>query len=570
MIRTLIIKDFALIESLKVDFHEGLNVVIGETGSGKSMLIDALIIVFGGRASSDLVRNGANKAIVEVELQIFDSKINSVLVDNDIDIDYESIIIRREISSKGNTRNFINDTPVNLGVIKQIGDIFIDFHGQHDHQSLLNSENHSDIFDKSASIDELQIEYITKFNVLKSKIANYKTLKAKEINLREKSEILRFKLDEINKVNPLPNEDEILECELKLLENSELLFSLSSELYRILYDSDDSVWNKIAQSSGILTQLSDIDTEFSEFKTELESSIISIKEIAQFTNSYNSNIEFNPIRIEEIRLRIQQLRGLQKKFGSLDEVLKLRDEISNQLQVADDFDSIKSKLEEDILISKKEVFDLALNIENKRLEYASKFCNDIVSSLSNLGINNSSFRVAITRINCGTNSISDLSYTKDKESFDLMENGINLIEFFISTNLGETEKPLKQVASGGEVSRIMLSIKNILAEKDKISCLVFDEIDTGVSGRIAQMVGLSMSNLAKFHQLVAISHLPQIAAAASNLILVQKFETNNRTYSTTKSLNENDRIVEIAKMMSGNEISQASLDNAKELIKIIN
>jgi DNA repair protein RecN (Recombination protein N) len=566
MIKNLYIKDFALVENSRVELSSGLNVIIGETGAGKSMLIDALIIAFGGRASSDLVRNNSAKAIIEVELIVNEQKLFDILNENDVDIESDSIIIRREISSKGNTRNFINDTPVNLNLIKQFGELFIDFHGQHDHQSLLNSANHSEIFDKSAGIFNLVEECNSKFLLLKIKISELNKLIDKSNSAGDKAEFQKFKLEEILKINPLENEDEILESELKLLENSEILHSLSSELFENLYLADDSIWNNLTKSVGILKQLSAIDSNFTEYSSELESSLISIKEVASFSNNYSESIEFNPDRIEEIRLRILQLKGLMKKYGSIQDILNTKNEIEKELLIYNNFDSEINKIKDEISEMKAELLKLSLEIEFKRLQYEPIFAERITSSLSSLGINNATFKTSITRKYSATAENNNLLAEIDEKLVELMPNGINQIEFFISTNLGESLKPLKQVASGGEVSRIMLSIKNILADKDNINCLVFDEIDTGVSGRIATMVGASMKNLAEFHQLIAISHLPQIAAVADSCILVEKFETNDNTFSHAKVLDNKTKIYEIAKMISGEIVTDASLRNADELI----
>lgn len=570
MIKNIYIKDFALIESLKLDFHSGLNVIIGETGSGKSMLIDSLIIVFGGRASVDLVRHGTSKAIIEIELLSKNRSVLDILKDNEIEYDPNSIIIlRREISSKGNTRNFVNDTPVNLSVLKQIGDYVIDFHGQHDHQSLLNPENHAEIFDKSAGLELIIQDYNQKFLELKSKISDYRDLTKREKSLKEKTEFSKFKLEEILKTNPLENEDEILENELKLLENSEIRFNLSNDLYKDLYDSEESVWGKLNKSSQLLNQLSNFDSQFVEFKTEIESAIISLKEIALFSNTYATSVEFNPERIEEIRLRLNQLKGLQKKYGSLDEIIKLKHEIEAELKLTENFDYELKQLINQIKEIKVDLFSKALEIENARDSYSIKFSDEIIKSLTDLGINNASFEVSLNRRKTELKSVDTLSYYDGDSNYEFQANGINNIEFFISTNLGEMPKPLKQVASGGEISRIMLSIKSIISEKDNISCMVFDEIDTGVSGRIALMVGVAMKKLSGTHQILAISHLPQIAASSSALILVEKIEESGKTFSKSKLLNQNEIITEIAKMMSGNIVTQASLDNASELIKNI-
>ncbi|MFA7627294.1 MAG: DNA repair protein RecN [Candidatus Kapaibacterium sp.] len=569
MIQSILIKDFALIESVHINPAPGLNVIIGETGSGKSMLIDALILAFGGRASSEVVRNGASKSIIEIEFEDKDGRIKKLLSGNDVDVDSDIIILRREINVKGATRNFLNDTPVSLTLLREIGNLFIDFHGQHEHQSLLNSANHIEIFDKSCILDDLIIDYQNKLNALREMTGNLRNLNSEEKKLKDKFEINNFKLEEIRKVNPVENEDTKLADELKILENSEFLFGLSSELYDVLFDSEYSAYTSLNRSLNILSQLIEYDTSFKDFYKELESAIISAKEIALFANDYNNSVEFNPEKIESIRTRLLQLRGLEKKYGSIDEVLKLKQEIENELSLTENFDDEKLLLVNKIKATKKELLESALQIERMRLESKGDFSKSIVQSLNQLGIANSRFEVNIDRAVAISDSDESLTVNHDGQIVQFLENGINNLEFYISTNLGEESKPLKGVASGGEISRIMLSIKNILADKDNISCLIFDEIDTGVSGRVAQMVGISMRELSKYHQILTISHLPQIAASAGQLILIEKKEESGKTFSRAEILQGDKAVIEIAKMMSGNEVSKASIENAQILIEQI-
>ncbi|MFA5511120.1 MAG: DNA repair protein RecN [Candidatus Kapaibacterium sp.] len=569
MIQSILIKDFALIESVHINPAPGLNVIIGETGSGKSMLIDALILAFGGRASSEVVRNGASKSIIEIEFEDKDGRIKKLLSGNDVDVDSDIIILRREINVKGATRNFLNDTPVSLTLLREIGNLFIDFHGQHEHQSLLNSANHIEIFDKSCILDDLIIDYQNKLNALREMTGNLRNLNSEEKKLKDKFEINNFKLEEIRKVNPVENEDTKLADELKILENSEFLFGLSSELYDVLFDSEYSAYTSLNRSLNILSQLIEYDTSFKDFYKELESAIISAKEIALFANDYNNSVEFNPEKIESIRTRLLQLRGLEKKYGSIGEVLKLKQEIENELSLTENFDDEKLLLVNKIKATKKELLESALQIERMRLESKGDFSKSIVQSLNQLGIANSRFEVKIDRAVAISDSVESLTVNHDGQIVQFLENGINNLEFYISTNLGEESKPLKGVASGGEISRIMLSIKNILADKDNISCLIFDEIDTGVSGRVAQMVGISMRELSKYHQILTISHLPQIAASAGQLILIEKKEESGKTFSRAEILQGDKAVIEIAKMMSGNEVSKASIENAQILIEQI-
>lgn len=569
MIKNIYIKNFELIENASVEFADGLNVIIGETGSGKSMLIDALIVLFGGRVSADMVGKNSDKTIIEAEIEISNINLKDIINSSNIDLYDDNIIIRREITNKGNVRNFINDTPVNRVLLNQIGDIYIDFHGQHDHQSLLNSASHAEILDKSAGINNLITAYEVKFNELKNFISEYKKLLTKEKSIREKTEFNKFRLEEINKIDPKENEDELIESELKILENSEVLFGLSSELYEILYNSGDSVFNTLSKAKNILKNLNSIDSVFEDYINEIESSLISLKEIAYFSNNYSHSIEFKPERIEEIRLRLLQLKGLQKKFGTISEIIDLRKELESEVSLSSNFDIQKNSFESSIQKLKSDIFNSGIDIEMKRKDYAEFFSAKIESSLSELGINRAKIEVKIDRLAVPNHEIDDLTVKFNNENFSLFSNGINQIEFFVSTNPGETVKPLKQVASGGEISRIMLSIKNILAGQDSIECLVFDEIDTGVSGRIAQMVGNTMKNLSNFHQIIAISHLPQIAAAANACLLVEKIESESKTFSTIRLLNENEKVFEIAKMMSGKEISDAAINTANALINSI-
>ncbi len=566
MIKTLYIKDFALIENCEIDFTNGLNVVIGETGSGKSMLIDALSIVFGGRASTSIIRKDAQKCIIEIQAEFYNEKIAEILSENDIENNNNFLIIRREISLKSGTRNFINDSPISLNLIKQIADLYIDFHGQHEHQSLLNSSYHQDIFDKAAGLGEILLKYNEKFELLKSTINEYKNLIKKEKSLKEKNELIKFKLNEIHSVNPIENEDEILENELKILENSEKLSNLTLNIFDTLYNDDNSVLNILSQSLISLNQLSEIDSSFEEYKNELQGALVSVKEVANFSNKYNSNIDFNPEKIESIRQRLFQLNSLMKKYGKINDILSLKKELEEDTDLFNNYDAEKEKFEKEINIQKENLLKISFEIESERINFSKIFSQNIIESLSNLGIQNSIFNVHIDRIYSDDNSIDSLSILEDNHQITFTNTGINNIEFFISTNLGEQEKPLAQVASGGEVSRIMLSIKNILADKDNIATLVFDEIDTGVSGRIAQMVGNTMKNLSNYHQIIAISHLPQISAVSQNCILVEKIEKDDKTYSIAKILSNDEKIIEIAKLLSGDNLSDANIKSAYELI----
>jgi DNA repair protein RecN (Recombination protein N) len=568
MIASIKIQNFILIDNLELNFSPGLNIITGETGSGKSMLISALILLFGERAGSDYVRYGENKALIEAILLTNNSEIINLLKENDIEIFESEIIIRREISSKGNTRNFINDSPVNLNTLKRLGELFIDFHGQHDHQALLNPENHIKIFDRTANYLNLLNEYSESYNLLKEKVSEFNSLKSKEKSLLQKIDYQRFTLDEINKTNPLENEDSILEKELNIAQNAEKIFVLTNEIFEKLYNDDSSAFTLLSSSMKNLNELSEFDISFREFQTELEASKISMKEIASAAKSYSDAIEFNPQKIEEIRSRLYQLKLLQKKYGSLNDILELKAKIELELSLIDNFDFEIDNLKIEIKSLQKKCGDFANKLSSERKNFALVVEKNVIDNLENMGIANAGFKVQITNnIVFSKNEIDSLGNI-DGKFYSLNQYGIDELEFLISTNKGEVLKSLSEVASGGEISRVMLSLKSLVAKSDTIDTMVFDEIDNGISGRIAQKVGLVMDDISKYRQIIAITHLPQIAALGDINVSIEKKEINERAISSARILNDEEKLYEIAKMLSGDEITEAGLQSAVELIKI--
>nr|MDA3843030.1 AAA family ATPase [Candidatus Kapabacteria bacterium] len=316
MLITLTVKNFVLIDTLEMNFDKGLNIITGETGAGKSIMIDALSVLLGERASSDMVRTGEKKAVIEAVFKLKkDNIIFDLLKNNDLDSEDDEIIIRRELLAKGSSRSFLNDSPVKLSLLKTFGNHLVDFHGQHDHQQLLNKESHITILDIPAKIDKQLAKYQKEFSLLKEMIRELNELVAREKSLRSKEDIQRFELEEIQKVNPQINEEADLESELKLLQNSESLFEMSSEVYTQLYSADDSVHDILNRVKIRLENLKEIDPEFTEFLSECKSALISADEIAQFTGSYKDNIEFNPQKIEHIRSRLHEHSGF-RRFSS--------------------------------------------------------------------------------------------------------------------------------------------------------------------------------------------------------------------------------------------------------------
>jgi len=565
MLKTLEIRDYALIGHINVEFGNGLNIITGETGAGKSILIDAMSLLLGERASTEVVRRGTKKSVVE---GIFDvegnEKVKNVLDRNDIDFEPE-LIVRREISLKGSNRCFVNDTPVSLSLIKAIGDLLVDLHGQHEHQSLLHTETHIDFLDEFGNYDDLLTKYKNRYDELIEIGRELETLSKREAILAEKKEIYSFGMNEIDNVSPEAGEEEKLIEGLKILEHSEKLAELSSEVYQILYDGDKSVHDSIVKVKNDLSRLTEIDKSFTESSNEAETILALINDISSFIRSYKSKIDLEPQHIEEVRERLGAINMLKKKYGgTIHSVLVHRKKIGEEFELAENYSERITELNNKLHAVKLEAGNLAKKLSEKRKTESLKIKKGIEASLKELGISHPKFKTVIE----SELSVDNNFITIDGKLYKFNSKGVDRIEFFISTNQGEEPKPLAKVASGGEISRIMLSLKTILARNDKLPVLIFDEIDTGVSGRIAQKVGSALKNLAAYHQIIAITHLPQIAGLAENHFSVEKFSENERVTSTICRLTEEERIKEVARLMSGEEITETNIKGAKQLMGI--
>lgn len=565
MLKSLEIKDYALIEHIQIEFGSGLNIITGETGAGKSILIDAMSLLLGERASTEVVRKGAMKSFVE---GVFDveknKKAKEILEENEIEF-LNDLIIRREISLKGSNRCFINDSPVPLQVVKDVGDLLVDLHGQHEHQSLLKVETHIDYLDEFAGNEKLLAEYQSAFRKLLAKNNELNNLKEKESLLKEKKDVYDFQMKEIDSINPLPDEDDKLNSELNILENSEKLLELSNDIYNQLYESEKSVTDQLGDIKHKLAQLSSIDKSFSENESECASALSIINELAATVRSYRSRINIDPSEVEEKRERLGSLNMLKKKYGGLlQKVTEHRKKIGEEYSLAENFSSEISRIEKEIENLRLDAGNAAEKLSLKRKKTASKVEEDVKKFLLRLGITDPIFEVRFSTALTGNDSNNFIYMNKKKIPAD--EKGIDKVEFFISTNSGEDPKPLAKVASGGEVSRIMLSLKSILAKSDKLPLLIFDEIDTGVSGRIAQKVGTALKELAEFHQIISITHLPQIAGQANHHFSVEKRIVSDRVISSIKKLSADERVNEVAKLLSGEKITDESLIGAKQLL----
>ncbi|MBU1575878.1 MAG: DNA repair protein RecN [Candidatus Edwardsbacteria bacterium] len=566
MLKKLIVKDYALIDSLGVEFSPGLNILTGETSAGKSILIGALGLVLGERADTDSVRSGAKAAIVEAEFYLRDyAAVKKIF--GELDLEWsDDLLIRREVASSGKSRAFVNDSPVTLANLKRIGDAVLDMHGQHEHQSLLYEEKHLDYLDGYARTwpeRTLTGELFQQHQKIKSEL---EVLRTREQLTREKLDLYSFQIKEIESASLIEGEDADLESEKTVLENSEKLFSLASASYQLLYQQDGSITEQFSALERSVEEVAGIDPRMEPTLKAVTSVNDQIEEIARDLRKYRDGISFDPQRLEEIRNRLDLIRTLKKKYAgrenSITAVLAHHAQIKSEVDSVEHGEEQIQKLENDHEAKRQELEKSCLGLSAKRQEAAKKMSKEVVIQLKDLGMEKASFKVAVSQIEDPAGLTVD-----NKKRVKTESSGIDLVRFLISPNPGEELKPLAKIASGGEISRVMLAIKTILSEVDAVPVLVFDEIDAGIGGRIAEAVGVKLKEISLARQVLCITHLPQIASLAKSHFRVSKDEQKGRTITSVNVLSEKEKVEEIARMLGGSKITETTLKHAREMIE---
>lgn len=569
MLKNLYIKNFAIIDEQEIEFSPELNIITGETGAGKSIMVDALMVALGERSSADFIRRGESKAVIEAKFEIEPNHPAKTLIrESEVDEFGSELIIRREILSGGSSRGFINDSPVRAGLLRQFGDLLVDFHGQHEHQSLLRPERHVALLDAAfGSYAPILDDYKAAREELAREIAALRKLTSEKYTFREKYEYKRLQLEEIEKIAPQPNEEEEIEGELKILMNSERLFSLAGEAASLLSGDDNSATTRLARAKKLIEELSGYDPSFSQYVPELEAALISASESASFASHYTDRIKFDPARIESLRARQLQLRSLLKKYGTLEDAIKVKNEIRDYLEIVNNADEKIAEMTVRIHELQRRLGELGGNLLHEREKASLELSTKVEDLLRDMAIAHPRFSVRFTGNEIEDGADERVAAEVGSKLFEAYPHGLEKIEFLISTNKGEDPKPLAQVASGGEISRVMLSIKSITSAGESLPILIFDEIDSGISGRVAARVGRVMKRLSKKHQIIAITHLPQIAAFGERNFSVEKSESNGRTVTKAILIEGEKKMLEIAKMFSGDEVSAAGLESAGELLR---
>lgn len=561
MIKSLYIKDFALINELAVPFESGLNILTGQTGAGKSIIIGALNMILGERADTEVIRQGTDKAIAEAIIRVDEGDaVREILDENAVEFS-KDLILRREIRSSG-SRAFINDTPVNISVLKQVGDYLVDLHGQHDHQLLLKEENHQSMVDAFGEVQPFLEAYRESHEEMKELHKELKSLKKRESELGEKLELYQFQVKELEDAQLDPHEEEELEAEMNLLDNAEELDQKAGAVVEHGSGGEANVIDLLSSMKLHLEDIARIEPEFKTYLEEISTARISIQEMITFTERYRSGIEFNPQRLEVLRQRQSELNRLQKKYGrTIPELIEYLNDIRKELSLAENFDLKIQKLEKQLQKLSDKVAARARDLHNKRIEVGKSLSKSIVEELKNLGIPNAQFEVRVDWLEAEKGWV-----LIDGFPVECTEHGCDNIRLFISTNKGEESKPLAKIASGGEISRVMLALKSTLAKEQSLPVMIFDEIDTGISGEVSEKVGRTMRRLSRQCQIIAITHQPQIASQAHKHYRVQKVEETDRTVTEIIPLSNDEHITEVASLMSGEDISDAALKSARELI----
>jgi DNA repair protein RecN (Recombination protein N) len=550
MLKRLYLKNIALVKDLTIEFKTGLNVVTGESGSGKTIIVQSLELLTGSRAQSELIRFGESKAVIEAEFE----KPTSIK-----EIDEETIIIRRELQQNGQNRVFINDGLVTKQELEQLSEKLIDFHGQHAHQSLLKKEKHIHFLDLFLENTELKKQYRAEYQRLKTVLNQYHEMLKSFHEMQEKQSKSEEIINEIDNTK-ISQEDEVelKDEEKRLLDSDEILQSIS-KAEMIISESEISIETQLKQLNSEFSYLLKYDSNLQSFIDEIESFNNSLNESSYSIQNLKSKVELNPNRLQEIQNRLFEYEKLKRKYGNtVEEILKIRNELDSELSDLSESEMKLRELELDIKNRIRTIKTVGEKLSDERRNAAKIVDEKVKHVFKRLDMAHAEIKFQINPVH------STLLFHDEELPFT--ENGFETVEIKIKTNKGSDFLPIEKIASGGELSRVMLSLKSIMAERDSIPLLIFDEIDSGVSGKIADAVAIEIKNLSKFHQIICITHTPQLSSKGRQHYKVWKEELLDHAETKIKELDQEERINEIAQMISDGKISEHSQNLAKELI----
>ncbi|MFH1073904.1 MAG: DNA repair protein RecN [Candidatus Firestonebacteria bacterium] len=562
-LKELRIKNFAIIEAASVEFDPGFNVITGETGAGKSIVIDSLNAALGERASIELIKSGKDTAEVQALFQSINKEVKQKLVESGLEPS-EELLIKREISKTGKGRCYINDNLVTINTLKLIAEYLADIHGQHEHQALLNPKNQLELIDSFGRLESDRLKYAGIFTSLEELSRKRASLVMNEQEKQRRIDMLAYAIKEIDEAKLKEGEDEEIDKLRNILVNSEKISASVAEVYTLLHGDENTISSVagIEKAGKKLEMLSNIDPSLKKTEEALKNTAIELKEAADTISSYKEKMDFDPERLEEIDNRRDVILKLKRKYGSnVSEIIEYCEKQKTELNAITRNEEELGKIDAELEKLKIEAGRKAGILSEKRKKTALELEKRVVSELSDLGMAKTKFKVDFTEEEdvLGLLEISGKRYSANKS-------GIDKMQFLISSNIGEEPKPFNKIASGGEMSRVMLSLKVITGSSDKVGTLVFDEIDTGIGGNMGLPAGKKMKEAAKSRQVICITHLPQIASLARQHICIEKSVKNNKTIINIEKLNKEGRIREIARMLGGSD-NKAAIAHAKELLK---
>ena len=547
MLSILHIENIAVIECADISFDAGFNVLTGETGAGKSIVIDAISAILGERAYRDMIRTGADKASVRgvftdvPELPWF--------AENGVPYDSE-VVVHREIYLDGKNICRVNGTLVTVSILRKLGIQLINIHGQHDSASLFDENNHLIFLDSYAENEALRNTYTSCYEQVNSLRKEIQRMHMDEGEKLRRMETLRFQIDEISKAELESDEDTLLEQRRKLLQNAEKLSDGIQAASVCLYGDDDSdgAASLLADAEREIAKLSRYTDAYEPLREKLTDLMYQVQDVAEEVRDIRDDLSYSPDELEEIEIRLDVIHRLKRKYGSTcEEILFYLDNAKKELDEIEFADDTIERLKKKLVKAENDAMDVAMKLRENRKQYAEQLSCQILSELAQLDMPRVQFSCKFTET-------------------ELTSNGIDQVAFYMSANAGEALKPLNKVASGGELARIMLAMKNVLAEQDRVATLIFDEVDTGVSGRAAQKVAEKLRSVAKNKQVLCVTHLPQLAALASTHFLIDKHEKDGRTYTTVTPLNLEGRKQELARIIGGSIITETTLKSAEEML----
>jgi len=563
MLNLLKIRNIALIDSLEIEFGPGLNLLTGETGSGKSIIVDSLGALAGNRVTNDLIKDGADSAQIEGLFSV-GPLVKDVLRESGIEADGE-LIVRREISLAGKNRIFVNDQLVTAAFLKRLGEHVVDIHGQGEQTSLFDTDTHLELLDEYAKNGKLREQVATAFEDLSEANRALAELQRGESEKLQLLDILRFQVDEIRKADLNADEETEIEDEKRRLNNVEKLSSLSADALNLLYDADEATVTTLEKAVRKIDELAEFDSRFVGYKESLNAAQAVLNDLSFDVRDFATHLEFSPERLAEIEDRLAEITRVARKYGgSVESALTHLSESESKLDAIENAEFHQDEAKKLVEKTQLAYVDAATALSTARTKASSKFGKEVESALSAVALNKAKFEGRVEP-SCGNASANERG-DRAADFSHFTGKGFDSVEFFFSANVGEAVKPLARVASGGEASRLMLILKTTAKEKRAGKAVVFDEIDAGIGGRVAEAVGAKLKELAVGRQVLCVTHQAQVASKADVHFVVEKTMTKNRTTIAVRELSAAERVEEIARMLAGERITDAARENAREMI----